>query len=88
MNRGAGRQAVFRSDNDRQIFYDCRAMTMPRYGVQVHAGCLLGNHFHLLLFSESTGFPTPCGSSPAATRNGSTTATAATARSFGAASLP
>jgi REP element-mobilizing transposase RayT len=53
MNRGIGRQAVFRSDEDRQIFYDCLAAAMPRYGVQVHTWCLLDNHFHLLLFSES-----------------------------------
>ena len=53
MNRGIDRQAVFRSDDDRQVFYDCLAAAMPRYGVQVHAWCLLDNHFHLLLFSES-----------------------------------
>jgi REP element-mobilizing transposase RayT len=53
MNRGLDRQAVFRSDGDRQIFYDCLAAAMPRYGVQLHAYCLLDNHFHLLLFSES-----------------------------------
>ena len=49
MNRGTDRQAVFRSDDDRQIFYDCLAAAMPRYGVQVHAWCLLSNHFHVLL---------------------------------------
>jgi len=53
MNRGIDRQSVFRTDADRQIFYDCLAAAMPRYGVRVHAWCLLGNHFHLLLFSES-----------------------------------
>jgi len=53
MNRGIGRQAVFRSDDDRQIFYDCLAAAMPRYGVEVHAYCLLDNHFHLLLLSRS-----------------------------------
>jgi REP element-mobilizing transposase RayT len=53
MNRGLDRQAVFRSDGDRQIFYDCLAAAMPRYGVQLHAYCLLDNHFHLLLCSES-----------------------------------
>jgi putative transposase len=52
MNRGFDRKAVFRSDDDRQIFYDCLAAAMPRYGVQVHAWCLLDNHFHLLLLSE------------------------------------
>jgi putative transposase len=45
-------QARVCSDDDRQIFYDCLAAAMPRYGVQVHAWCLLENHFHLLLLSE------------------------------------
>jgi REP element-mobilizing transposase RayT len=49
MNRGVARAPVFRSDDDRQVFYDCLAAAMPRYGVQVHAWCLLDNHFHLLL---------------------------------------
>ncbi len=53
MNRGIDRNSVFRSDDDRYIFCDCLAVAMPRYGVQVHAYCLLGNHFHLLLFSET-----------------------------------
>jgi REP element-mobilizing transposase RayT len=52
MNRGIDRQAVFRGDDDRRLFCDCLAEAMPRYGVQVHAWCLLGNHFHLLLLSE------------------------------------
>ena len=37
MNRGINRQVVFRSDDDRQTFYDCLAAAMPRYGVEVHA---------------------------------------------------
>jgi REP-associated tyrosine transposase len=41
------------SDDDRHIFCDCLVVAMPRFGVQVHGYCLLGNHFHLLLFSES-----------------------------------
>ena len=53
MNRGVDRQAVFRSDDDRQIFYDYLAAAMPRYGAHVHAWCVLDNHFHLLLFSAS-----------------------------------
>jgi REP element-mobilizing transposase RayT len=53
MNRGIDRNVVFRSDDDRHIFCDCLAVAMPRHGVQVHAYCLLDNHFHLLLFSES-----------------------------------
>jgi putative transposase len=53
MNRGVDRGAVFRSDDDRAIFLDCLAVTTSRFGLQAHAYCLLDNHFHLLLFSES-----------------------------------
>ena len=53
MNRGIDRNVIFRGDEDRRIFCDCLAVAMPRYDLQVHAYCLLGNHFHLLLFSES-----------------------------------
>jgi len=48
MNRGIDRQPAFRSDADSQIFYDCLVVAMPRCGVEVHAYCLLDNHFHLL----------------------------------------
>jgi putative transposase len=53
MNRGTDHQPIFRGDDDRGIFCECLAVAMPRYGVQVHSWCLLGNHFHLLLFSGS-----------------------------------
>jgi len=52
MNRGIDRQAIFRSDADRQVFYDCLAAAMPHHGVEVHGWCLLGNHYHLLLMSK------------------------------------
>jgi REP element-mobilizing transposase RayT len=53
MNRGIDRATVFRNDDDRRIFFECLAAATHRYKLQVHAYCLLGNHFHLLLFSES-----------------------------------
>jgi putative transposase len=52
MNRGIDRAPVFCTDDDRQIFLQCLAAAAERYGLQVHAYCLLGNHFHLLVLSE------------------------------------
>lgn len=52
MNRGIDRGDIFRSNDDRMIFFDCLAASASRFGLQVHAYCLLSNHFHLLLFSE------------------------------------
>jgi putative transposase len=53
MNRGIDRGDVFRNDDDRMIFFDCLAVGASRFDLQVHAYCLLSNHFHLLLFSEN-----------------------------------
>lgn len=52
MNRGIDRGDIFRSNDDRMIFFDRLAASASRFGLQVHAYCLLSNHFHLLLFSE------------------------------------
>jgi putative transposase len=52
MNRGIDRAPIFRSDADRQIFLECLEAATQRYALQVHAYCLLGNHYHLMLFSE------------------------------------
>jgi len=52
MNRGVDRAPIFRSDADRQIFLDSLQTAADRYGLQVHGYCLLGNHYHLMLFSE------------------------------------
>jgi len=52
MNRGIARAAVFRSASDRSIFLESLTAAAERYGLQVHAYCLLDNHFHLLLLSE------------------------------------
>jgi REP element-mobilizing transposase RayT len=52
MNRGVDRAPIFRSDADRGIFLDSLEAAARRYGLQVHTYCLLGNHYHLMLFSE------------------------------------
>jgi putative transposase len=53
MNRGIDRGVVFQTDEDRGIFLECLASAASRYQLRVHAYCLLGNHFHLLLFGEA-----------------------------------
>lgn len=51
MNRVGGRRIVFRSDADRECFLALVAEMGDRFGVEVHAFCLLGNHYHLLVRS-------------------------------------
>jgi putative transposase len=53
MNRGLARAAIFGSDEDRLIFLDSLALAGHRFGVEVHAYCLMGNHYHLLVRSRS-----------------------------------
>ena len=49
MNRGAGRRAIFRSDRDRVEFGKALGEACDRFAVEVHAYCLMTNHFHLLV---------------------------------------
>jgi len=49
MNRGAARQDVFVSDMQRDRFTQLLADLVDRFGIETHAYCLMGNHYHLLL---------------------------------------
>ena len=49
MNRGAGQREIFASDEQRQGFLDLLGDARERFGVETHAFCLMGNHYHLLL---------------------------------------
>ncbi len=49
MNRGDRREAIFRDDGDREIFLRALGETCEKAGWQVHAYCLMGNHFHLVI---------------------------------------
>jgi REP element-mobilizing transposase RayT len=49
MNRGDRREAIFEDDRDREIFMDRLAEACGKTGWQVHAWCLMPNHFHLVL---------------------------------------
>ena len=49
LNRGDHRELIFRDDPDRQRFLDTLAEASVKTGWQVHAYCLLPNHFHLVV---------------------------------------
>lgn len=51
MNRGSGRRIVFRDDSERAAFVGLVAEIEAEFGVEIHAYCLMGNHFHLLVYS-------------------------------------
>lgn len=52
MNRGAARRALFHDDVDSLQFLDCIATAGEKAAVEIHAYCLMSNHFHLLVLSR------------------------------------
>ncbi len=49
MNRGRRRENVFYSDEDRRTFLSLLSDLHDKFHVKIHAYCLMGNHYHLLL---------------------------------------
>ncbi len=49
MNRGDRREAIFRQDNDRRLFLATLAEACAKTQWQIHAYCLMRNHFHLVI---------------------------------------
>ncbi|MBN1282173.1 MAG: transposase [Proteobacteria bacterium] len=49
MNRGAARCAVFTADKDRRSFLELLGDIREMWKVEIHAYCLMGNHYHLLI---------------------------------------
>ncbi len=49
MNRGVDRRDVFFSETDRVDFGRLLEVVHARYGIDVLAYCLMGNHYHLLV---------------------------------------
>jgi putative transposase len=49
MARGNDRRSIYRDDQDRQTFLATLAEMVQRFGVKVHAYCLMPNHYHLVL---------------------------------------
>lgn len=54
MNRGADRRPIFDGDDDRLRFEDLLGR-LGEDGVEVHAYCLMGNHYHLLAHCPDGG---------------------------------
>jgi len=49
MNRGDRRERIFRGDSDRLLFLETLGEVCAKTDWQVHAYCLMSNHFHLVL---------------------------------------
>jgi REP element-mobilizing transposase RayT len=49
MNRGLGRRAVDQSDDQRHYFLSLLGDISDRFGAEIHAYCLMGNHYHLMV---------------------------------------
>ena len=49
MSRGDRREQIVNSDEDRRLFVDTLAEACVKTDWQVHAYCLMGNHFHLVV---------------------------------------
>src|SRR6266853_5036041 len=49
MSRGDRREEIFRDDLDRKSFLQTLGVTCQKTGWQVHAYCLMDNHFHLVV---------------------------------------
>jgi REP element-mobilizing transposase RayT len=49
MNRGDRREPIFVDDEDREKFIETLGQACGKTGWQVHAYCLMGNHFHLVV---------------------------------------
>lgn len=52
MNRGAGSKKIFYSAKDREKFLSILAKVNAQYDLEIHAYCLMGNHYHLLVKSN------------------------------------
>ena len=49
MNRGQGRQNVYHGERYYEYFLDCLEQAHKRFALEVHAYCLMSNHYHLLV---------------------------------------
>ena len=49
MNRGDHQEPIFREDGDRELFLETLGQACAKTNWQVHAYCLMSNHFHLVI---------------------------------------
>ena len=52
-SRGNEQKDVFKSNRDREKFLEYLESATKRYDAIIHAYCLMGNHYHLLLETPS-----------------------------------
>jgi len=55
MNRGQSRRNIFVEDKGRQSFLDLLADITRLWKVEIHAYCLMDNHYHLLVSTPTVG---------------------------------
>jgi len=48
-NRGAGRQTVFENQQHYELFLELLSDAYSRFEIQIHAYCLMDDHYHLLI---------------------------------------
>jgi putative transposase len=53
LNRGDRREPIFRDNRDRLLFIETLGQVCRKTGWQVHAVCLMPNHFHLVIETPS-----------------------------------
>ena len=49
MNRGTNRCAIYNNDHHRDIFSHSLGECVLKYAIEIHAYCLMNNHYHLLV---------------------------------------
>jgi len=49
ITRGQRRESIFKDNHDREEFLERLSITVSKYGVLLHAYCLMDNHYHLLI---------------------------------------
>jgi REP element-mobilizing transposase RayT len=74
MNRGDGREAIFKDDQDRQCFLNPLGETCEKTGWQVQAFCLMPNHFHLVVETPQANLVAGRGFAPATQERSAETA--------------
>ena len=57
-NQGARRGDIYLDDFDRRTFLDLIGGAWEKYGLIIHAYCLMGNHYHLLAQFPERNMPT------------------------------
>jgi hypothetical protein len=59
MNRGDRREPIFNDDNDRLLFLETLGEACQKTDWQVHAWCLMSNHFQGTALFQTNLFPFP-----------------------------